>query len=77
VALVKMTIPWFFEKMKLQKLYCEPYALNPAPSKVLERAGFTFVKEHVCTPGSINFEQRVKRWEMSYDNLKKMKPADE
>ena len=64
--LVKMTIPFFFKKYHLQTLYCEPYALNPAPNRTLERVGFEFVKEYVTVPGWINFEQPVKRWEMTY-----------
>ena len=63
--LVKMTIPYFFKNYELQTLYCEPYALNPAPHKTLERVGFEFVKEYVTVPGWINFEQPVRRWEMS------------
>jgi RimJ/RimL family protein N-acetyltransferase len=64
VALVKMTIPYFFKNLKLKKLFCEPYALNPAPNKTLEKAGFTFVKNYVTTPGWINFEQKVNLWEI-------------
>jgi ribosomal-protein-alanine N-acetyltransferase len=68
-ALVKMTLPFFFENLKLRKLYCEPYALNPAPNKTLEKAGFDFVKEYVTIPGSLNFEQPVKRWELSCEKF--------
>jgi RimJ/RimL family protein N-acetyltransferase len=70
--LIKMTLPWFFEKYKLKKLYCEPYALNPAPDKTLEKAGFEFVKEYITTPGWLNFEQPVKLWVISYDRFKEM-----
>lgn len=61
-ALLKMTIPLFFEKLQLKRLFCEPYALNPAPNRTLEKVGFTFVKEYVTIPGSINFEQAVNQW---------------
>lgn len=64
---VKMTIPVFFKKLKLNRLVCEPYALNPAPNKTLEKTGFDFIREYVTTPGSLNFEQPVKRWEMSLE----------
>ena len=67
--LVKLSIPLFFEALKLQHLFCEPYALNPAPNKTLERIGFTFVKEHVCIPGYLNFEQPVKRWVFNKEHL--------
>jgi RimJ/RimL family protein N-acetyltransferase len=66
LALVKMTLPYYFENFHLKMLYCEPYALNPAPNKTLPKAGFRFVKEYVTIPGYLNFEQPVKRWELSY-----------
>jgi RimJ/RimL family protein N-acetyltransferase len=55
-VLVRMTLPYFFENFKLKNLYCEPYALNPAPNKTLGKAGFEFLKEYTTTPGSLNFE---------------------
>jgi RimJ/RimL family protein N-acetyltransferase len=72
---IKLTIPCFFEKYKLQNLYCEPYALNPAPNKTLAKAGFEFVKEYVTTPGWINFEQPVRLWVMRYKKF--LNPAGE
>lgn len=63
-AFVKMTLPYFFEHLQLQKIYCEPYSLNPAPNKTLEKAGFRFVKTYTTTPGWINFEQAVNLWEI-------------
>ncbi|MEW6469990.1 MAG: GNAT family protein [Bacteroidota bacterium] len=65
LAFVQLTLPHFFEKLRLQKICCEPYALNPAPNRVLEKAGFAFIKSYVTTPGWINFEQEVNRWELS------------
>ncbi len=67
--LVKLTLPLFFENLNLKKLICEPYALNPAPNKTLEKVGFDFVKEYVTTPGMLNFEQAVKRWEMTFEKF--------
>jgi len=61
---VKKSLPTFFERFDLEKVVCEPYALNPAPNKTLPKAGFQFVKKHVCIPGPINFEQEVSRWEI-------------
>ena len=61
---VKMTLPYFFSNLKLQKLFCEPYALNIAPNKTLERVGFDFIKQYITTPGAINFEQQVNLWEI-------------
>ena len=62
IEFLRMTIPHFFARLELENLYSEPYALNPAPHRALERAGFSFVKEYETVPGSINFSQRVQRW---------------
>ena len=69
---VKMTLPWFFEKLQLKRIYCEPYALNPAPNKTLEKIGFKFVKEYITTPGWINFEQPVKQWNLTLEKFKEL-----
>lgn len=69
-AFIKMTLPYFFENLRLKTLYCEPYALNSAPHKALEKAGFRFVKEYTTIPGWLNFEQPVRLWELSYDEYK-------
>jgi len=59
---IRQTIPYFFEHMQLKKLYCEPYALNSAPNKILQKVGFTLVDSYTTTPGWINFEQPVNLW---------------
>ena len=69
---VKMTLPWFFEKIQLKKLCCEPYALNPAPNKTMEKLGFEFIKEYIIVPGWINFEQPVKHWELTLAKFKEL-----
>jgi RimJ/RimL family protein N-acetyltransferase len=71
--LVSMTLPYFFENLNLKKLYCEPYALNPAPNKTLKKTGFEFVKEYITTPGFLNFEQKVNLWELSYEKFRILK----
>ena len=71
--LVKMSLPYFFENMELKKIYSEPYALNPAPNKTLEKTGFTFVKKYITIPGFLNFEQPVKCWELTYEQFQKQK----
>lgn len=67
-ALVRMSLPYFFHNLQLKKIYSEPYAFNPAPNKTLEKAGFSFVKEYTTTPGSLNFEQPVFRWELTAED---------
>ena len=69
---VKMCLPYFFEKMQLKKICCEPYALNPAPNKTMEKLGFDFIKEYITIPGWINFEQPVKHWELTLEKFKKI-----
>ncbi len=69
VQLIRKSLPYFFKNLQLAKLYCEPYALNPAPNKTLKKAGFTLVKEYITTPGWINFEQPVKLWELDYKSF--------
>ena len=71
--LVKMSLPYFFEKLELKKIYSEPYALNPAPNKTLVKAGFTYVKEYITTPGFLNFEQPVNLWELTYEQFNDQK----
>jgi RimJ/RimL family protein N-acetyltransferase len=71
--LVRMSLPWFFENLRLKRLFSEPYALNPAPNKTLQKVGFDFVKEYITIPGFVNFEQPVKRWELSYEKFKGLK----
>ena len=42
-----MTLPYYFNQLKLKTLFCQPYALNHAPNNTLEKAGFEFIKELV------------------------------
>lgn len=65
VQFIRLSLPYYFKNYELQTLYCEPYALNPAPNRTLERAGFRLLKEYMTTPGWINFEQPVRLWAMS------------
>lgn len=59
---VKKSLPFFFGNLKLQQLFCEPYSLNIAPNKTVEKVGFEFVKQHLTIPGASNFEQLVNQW---------------
>lgn len=66
-SFVKMTIPYFFRNLQLKDLYCEPYALNPAPNKTLQRVGFTKLKTYTTIPGYLNYEQEVNLWHLSQE----------
>src|SRR5258708_6779882 len=67
---VKMTLPYFFNNMNLKILYCEPYALNPAPNNTLKKLGFEFVKENMTIPGFLNFDQKVNLWKLTCEKFK-------
>ncbi len=60
----RRSVNFFFREPGLKKLYCEPYAENPAPNKVLSRLEFTLVKTYQTIPGKTCFEQIVNRWEL-------------
>jgi RimJ/RimL family protein N-acetyltransferase len=60
----RQSVRFFFRELRLKKIYCEPYAENPAPNKVLSRLGFTLVKTWKTVPGTTCFEQHVNRWEL-------------
>lgn len=71
-SLVKQSLPYFFNDLKLNQLICEPYALNPAPNKTLAKIGFEFEKEYTTIPGSLNFEQQVNRWKLSHSKFQQI-----
>lgn len=64
-SMVIKSLPVFIDRLKLKVIYCEPYALNPAPNKTLQKIGFEFVKRYVTIPGSLNFEQEVNRYKLT------------
>jgi RimJ/RimL family protein N-acetyltransferase len=64
-SLVRLSLPYYFQKFRLNELFCEPYAHNPAPNKTLERMGFELLKQYETTPGWINFHQPVNRWRIT------------
>jgi len=67
--LIRMSLPFYFKRLKIKKLICEPYALNSAPNKTLKKVGFKFVKKYLTTPGALNFEQVVNRWELTQERF--------
>ena len=73
--LLLATLPHFFRTFHLETLFCEPYARNPAPNKVLEKLGFQWIDAYVTTPGWINFEQPVNRWQLSYARFCELYPG--
>lgn len=63
--LVQKSLSYFFDNFELKELYCEPYALNPAPNNTLKKIGFEFIKTYRTIPGTLNFEQEVNQWKMT------------
>lgn len=59
---VKMSAATYLRVLELQRLFCQPNALNIAPNRTLQRAGFRYVLSEHTTPSSINFPQVVTRW---------------
>ena len=66
------SLPYFFDNFKLKQLFCDPYALNPAPNKTLEKIGFKLERQYTTIPGSQNFEQEVKLWNLTKNHYKKI-----
>ncbi len=52
----------FAKDFALRRLYCEPYADNLGPNRVLQRSDFRFVKRYRTVPGPLNFEQDVNQY---------------
>src|SRR2546425_7524132 len=65
---VGRSVNFYFERFNLKKLVCEPWAGNPAPNRVLEKLGFTFVRRYRTIPGVIAYEQDVNRYELRRPN---------
>jgi RimJ/RimL family protein N-acetyltransferase len=60
--LLRRSIRVFFQRFELRSLYCEPFAENPAPNRVVTKVGFRLLKRYRTSPGLINFEQDVNRY---------------
>lgn len=73
IQFVQKCIPVFFKNMELKELYCEPYALNPGPNKLLKKIGFNFVHQYTGIPGWLNFEQEVNLWQLTKENYLNLK----
>lgn len=70
--LLRLSLPFFFRNLQIEKLIVEPFAYNPAPNRTLEITGFRFVKTYTTIPGSLNFEQEVNLWEMTKDEFMRL-----
>ncbi len=66
-AFLRESTNTFIQKFELKNLYCEPYAENPAPNRVLSKLGFRLIKRYRTVPGIINFEQEVNRYVIDHE----------
>src|SRR5947209_3868579 len=57
----------YFDILRISRHFCEPHALNVAPNRTLQAAGFKYVKTHETVPGPLNFHQPVTRWVLEKD----------
>ncbi len=72
IQLVQKSIPFFFDKLELKNLLCEPYFLNIAPNKTLEKIGFEFEKRYITIPAGWNFKLEVNQWKLTRNKFKKL-----
>ncbi len=70
---LKLTIPFYFEKLELKKLVCEPYSENIAPNRTLRKLGFDLIRTYETIPGPINFQQTVNRYELTEKQFQEIK----
>lgn len=61
----KHSVDFFFKAFELSKIICEPYAENRAPNRVLQKLGLVPLRKYLTTPGLMNFEQFVNRYEIT------------
>jgi RimJ/RimL family protein N-acetyltransferase len=64
-AFMRASIDVYIRRYSLKRVISEPFAKNPGPNKLLPKLGFSLVKQYRTTPGAINFEQEVNRWQLT------------
>ncbi len=61
---VQKSVAIYFDRLNLKRLYCQPNAFNVAPNRVMQKAGFRYIKTYETKPGPINTYQAVTQWMM-------------
>jgi len=51
IQFCRKSIALYFDRLRLQRLWCEPFAGNPAPNRTVRKLGFEFVKQYRTVPG--------------------------
>lgn len=68
---LKQSVPLYFEKLQISKLYCQPYAKNPAANKVITKLGFEFIQNYKPDPvGWIHLDEYMNRYVLPYEKFK-------
>lgn len=62
VQFVRLSARLYFETLQLVRLFCQPNALNTAPNRTLQAAGFRYVKTLMTAPSPLNYRQPITRW---------------
>ena len=62
VRFVEESVRSYFEKLQLERLFSEPHAINPAPNRTLQAAGFRYVSTQETVPGPLNSRQTTNLW---------------
>ena len=65
----KQSLQHYFTSFYLDIIVCEPNAQNSGPNKILQNLGLHPVKTYETIPGSINFLQKVNRYEIKKSDL--------
>jgi RimJ/RimL family protein N-acetyltransferase len=60
--LVRLTTGHYFKVLELKRIFCQPNALNTAPNRALQAAGFRYVRSHEVEPTPINPPQLTTLW---------------
>jgi RimJ/RimL family protein N-acetyltransferase len=67
VEFVRRSVDIYFDRFKLEKLICEPWAQNAAPNRCLTKVGFRFVRRYRTVPSPINVELEANRYELTLE----------
>jgi len=62
VQFVRMSARLYFDTLELRRIFCQPNALNTAPNRTLQAAGFRYVKTLMTAPSPLNYRQPITRW---------------
>lgn len=77
-ALIEQSVDCYFTEFQLRTLWCEPYALNPAPNRALPKVGFDLIKTYEPEPGWINYPHPVNRWGLTIERwLRRSQDVDD